>query len=157
MNLKIKIIHFGKASGDTYSSEIERFAKMSRPWASIEYISLKSPETSNEPVDNILDREAKLIRKHISSGSFVVALGEEGKLLNSYEFAKLLEKVSLESREIIFLIGSAFGLAKEIKGSAEMLLSLSSLTFPYKLCKLVFAEQIYRGLSICNNHPYHKE
>ena len=157
MNLKIKIIHFGKNSGETYSSEIDRFTKMCRPWSSIEYVSLKSPESSNESVESILDREAKLIRKHISSASFLVALAEEGKLLNSYEFAKMLEKVSLESREIVFVIGNAFGLSKDIKNSAHMLLSLSPLTFPYKLCKLVFAEQIYRGLSICNNHPYHKE
>ncbi len=157
MNLKIKVVNFGKSSGETYSAEIDRFVKMSRLWATVEFISLKSSDSSKDPIEVILAREAKLIRKYMTTNTCVVALGEEGKLLTSYEFAGFLQKVSDESRELLFIIGSAFGLAKEIKNDSELLLSLSPLTFPYKLCKLVFAEQIYRGLSICNNHPYHKE
>ena len=157
MNLKIKVLSFGKSSGEPYSDDIQRFVKMSRPWATVEFMSLKSTDSSSDPTGVVLAREAKLIRKYFSSGATVVTLGEEGKELTSYEFANVLRKASDESRELIFVIGSAFGIDPELKKESSFLLSLSRLTFPYKLCKLIFAEQIYRGLSICNNHPYHKE
>lgn len=155
-NMKIKVITFGKSS-DSYSDDIERFVKMSRPWATVEFLNLKSSETHKDSLETVLAREAKLIRKHLPVGAKVVTLGEEGRLMNSADFAQVLSKTAVENREIVFVIGSAFGVSNEIKKESDMILSLSPLTFPYKLCKLVFAEQVYRALSICNNHPYHKE
>jgi len=157
MNLKVKVISFGKASGETFSDEIARLYKMCRPWATVDIVCLKSADTGNGSVDVVLFKEAQLIKNCIPKGARVVALGEEGKLMTSYSFADYLQKVSIESKELVFVIGSAYGLSNELKQGADFILSLSPLTFPYKLCKLVFAEQLYRGLSICNNHPYHKE
>ncbi len=157
MSIKIKVISFGRSKRDMFTEEIERFIKMSRPWAKVEFITLKPVEAGNESVETALNKEAILLEKHWAANSRVVSLSEEGKMLSSEKFARFISEAERDGREIVFNIGSAYGLSPEVKKKSDSLLSLSSMTFPYKLCKLIFAEQIYRALAISNNHPYHKE
>ena len=157
MSIKIKVISFGRSKRDMFTEEIERFVKMARPWAKVEFITLKPVEAGNESVQTALDKEAILLEKQWSSNSRVVSLGEEGKMMSSEKFAQFIASAERDGRELVFNIGSAYGLSPEIKKKSDTLLSLSPMTFNYKLCKLVFAEQIYRALAISNNHPYHKE
>ncbi len=157
MASRIKVLSFGRARKDAYGDEIERFIKMSRPWATVDFKILKPVENRNESVESALAKESTLLQKQWSSDAITVSLGEEGKLMSSEEFAKFIKKASESGKELIFNIGSAYGLSDKVKKESTMVMSLSPMTMPYKLCRLFFAEQIYRALAINHNHPYHKE
>lgn len=157
MSLKVKVLSFGRSKQDIYSGEVDRFVKMCRSWGKVEFIVLKPVEAGNESVESALKKEAALLQKHWSDNAVIVSLGEEGKMMDSSSFVKYIKKAENNGREIIFNIGSAYGLSEDVKSKSQLILSLSPMTFPYKLCRLIFAEQIYRALAISNNHPYHKE
>ncbi len=101
--------------------------------------------------------EAKKIKTQIPSGSFVVALDEKGSEYTSISFAKKLEQISLHNHHITFIIGGADGLHPEIKQSANIMVQLSLLTYPHALVRVIILEQIYRAITILENHPYHRE
>ncbi len=97
--------------------------------------------------------EGEMLLKSIPSNSFIIALDERGKSLNSAEFANIFEKVT---QPIAFVIGGAYGLSDDIKSSAGLLLSLSDMTMPHMLARVMLVEQLYRAYTINIGHPYHK-
>lgn len=101
--------------------------------------------------------EAGRIRAALPTGCTVVALDEKGQSFTSLEFARRLERWRREGRDVAFVIGGADGLDAELKRGASLLLSLSSLTLPHQLVRVLLAEQLYRGVSLLHNHPYHRE
>ena len=98
---------------------------------------LKTFNISNSPFNNIN-----------------ISLSEEGNQFNSIELASLL--INFKNKKINFLIGDADGIPPEIKKQSDLLLSLSPLTFPHELARLILIEQLYRVISISNNSPYHR-
>tara|TARA_B100000212_G_C27185698_1_gene452343 strand:+ start:100 stop:522 length:423 start_codon:yes stop_codon:yes gene_type:complete len=88
------------------------------------------------------------------TNNIIIGLAEEGKSFNSQEFASLL--LSFENKKISFFIGDADGLSNEIKSNSDLLLSLSPMTFPHELARLILIEQIYRAVTISQNTPYHR-
>lgn len=94
---------------------------------------------------------SKLLEPYIMK-DYSVVLHPEGKIIDSYEFSKLLsDKMSIK-----FFIGGAYGFDEEFTKKGNVLLSLGKITMSHKIAKAVLLEQIYRGFSILNNHPYHK-
>ena len=92
--------------------------------------------------------------KSFFSDNIIISLTEEGKQFNSQEFSSML--LNYENNKISFFIGDADGLSNEIKSRSDLLLSLSSLTFPHELARLILIEQIYRAVNISQNTPYHR-
>lgn len=89
--------------------------------------------------------------------AFVVLLDEEGETLSSTKFSGMLDKsMRLGGRDAVFCIGPAQGWRPEDRSEADRMLSLSPMTFPHQLVRLLLIEQLYRGLSILRGHPYHK-
>ena len=86
--------------------------------------------------------------------NIIISLSEEGKQFNSIELTSLL--LNFKNKKIIFLIGDADGISSDLKKQSDLLLSLSPLTFPHELARLILLEQIYRAISISNNSPYHR-
>ncbi len=86
--------------------------------------------------------------------NIIISLSEEGKQFNSIELTSLL--LNFKNKKIIFLIGDADGISSDVKKQSDLLLSLSHLTFPHELARLILLEQIYRALSISSNSPYHR-
>ncbi len=86
--------------------------------------------------------------------NIIICLSEEGKQFNSIELTSLL--LNFKNKKIIFLIGDADGISSDVKKQSDLLLSLSPLTFPHELARLILMEQIYRAISISNNSPYHR-
>ncbi len=86
--------------------------------------------------------------------NIIICLSEEGKQFNSIELTSLL--LNFKNKKIIFLIGDADGISSDVKKKSDLLLSLSHLTFPHELARLILLEQIYRAISISNNSPYHR-
>ena len=88
------------------------------------------------------------------NNNIIICLSEEGKQFNSIELTSLL--LNFKNKKIIFLIGDADGISSDVKKQSDLLLSLSRLTFPHELARLILLEQIYRAISISNNSPYHR-
>jgi len=89
-----------------------------------------------------------------SNNNIIISLSEEGKQFNSIELCSFL--LNFKNKKINFLIGDADGISSDIKKNSDLILSLSSLTFPHELARLILIEQIYRAVSISNNSPYHR-
>ena len=89
-----------------------------------------------------------------SNNNIIICLSEEGKQFNSVELCSLL--LNFKNKKINFLIGDTDGVSSDIKEKSDLLLSLSPLTFPHELARLILIEQIYRAVSISNNSPYHR-
>ncbi len=112
-----------------------------------------------KPQESILkQQEAEIILGNIPNGSYVIALDERGKQFTSLEFStKIQDWQNKGYSHMCFIIGGAFGLDQQVRDKANLLLSLSAMTFPHMLVRGLICEQLYRSYSILNNHPYHKE
>jgi 23S rRNA (pseudouridine1915-N3)-methyltransferase len=101
--------------------------------------------------------EAVRIENALPQGADVIVLDERGLAISTRELANWLREFMAEGRDGAFIIGSADGLHPSIKQRARRLFSLSSLTLPHGLARVLLAEQLYRAISLLQNHPYHRE
>ncbi len=104
--------------------------------------------------DLIINESKSFNIDNIRVNNIIICLTEEGQLFNSIELTSLL--LNFKNKKIIFLIGDADGIPSDIKNKSHLLLSLSPLTFPHELARLILIEQIYRAISISNGSPYHR-
>ena len=104
--------------------------------------------------DLIINESKSFNINNIPVNNIIICLTEEGKYFSSIELASLL--LNFNNKKINFLIGDADGIPSDIKEKSHLLLSLSPLTFPHELARLILLEQIYRAISISNNSPYHR-
>jgi 23S rRNA (pseudouridine1915-N3)-methyltransferase len=99
--------------------------------------------------------EAKQLLKHLNPDDFLILLDQQGKEYTSHEFAEQLQKFfQMSVSRLVFLVGGAYGFDESLYQRANHKMSLSKLTFPHDLCRVIFLEQLYRALTIANNHPY---
>ena len=108
-------------------------------------------------VERILQAEHKRILGALPADCYKVVLDERGKEFSTRQLASNITRWRETGRDIAFIIGGADGTAAALKREADMLWSLSPLTLPHALVRVVLAEQLYRAMSILNNHPYHRE
>ena len=104
--------------------------------------------------DLIINESKSFNIDNIRVNNIIICLTEEGQSFNSIELTSLL--LNFKNKKINFLIGDADGIPPDIKDKSNLLLSLSPLTFPHELARLILIEQIYRAVSISNNSPYHR-
>ncbi|MFA5651936.1 MAG: 23S rRNA (pseudouridine(1915)-N(3))-methyltransferase RlmH [Candidatus Paceibacterota bacterium] len=105
---------------------------------------------------SLKEKEAEGILKNIDSGDFVVVLDDKGKEMTTEELAGFIEKrMSASDKKIVFVIGGAYGFTEEVYKRANLKWSLSKLTFPHQLVRLILAESIYRAISVIKKEPYH--
>ena len=159
--LNIKIIATGDVKEAYWQSAIKEYQKRLGAWCKIEEIILKEEKLPDNPsqaqIDKALECEEKRILEKISQKSYVIAMCVEGKQLSSEELAsKITDITNLGKSELVFIIGSSFGLSKKIKEVSDFKLSVSKLTFPHQLLRVILHETIYRSLSIINGTKYHK-
>ena len=155
MPLSITIIGFGSKKA-MLNEEIERYSKLLNPYVNISLILLKSPLGSSRSRSDLLRREEKQMYAKWPKHSYPVALSEEGKNFDSISFSKWLSNHVMSGVPLLFNIGDAYGLSPTLKKKCREVISLSSLTLPYRLCHVVLVEQIYRAFTILKRHPYHK-
>ena len=108
--------------------------------------------------EQIKEKEAVLILEKLNSANFSVLLDERGKEFTSVEFAGFLQKtMNASTRELFFIIGGAYGVAESVKQKVDLTVSLSRMTFTHQVIRLLFAEQLYRAMTILKNEPYHND
>ena len=144
--MRVRIIAVGKAKDRELRSLLgDYYARIGR-YAKLEEVEIKDGKEAE-----VSDR----LEKSIPDRSRVVALEVDGRALSSRELAKWLERAENESvQSVVFLIGGAYGLPQALSKKADLRLSLSAMTFPHRLARLVLAEQIYRAFSISRGEPY---
>ena len=113
--------------------------------------------TKNLSIAQQKEREGELILRQIQDADHVVLLDEHGIERRSIDFASWLEKKSMSTRRMVFVIGGAYGFSSEVYQRADEKISLSQMTFSHQMVRLVFVEQIYRACTIIKGEPYHHE
>jgi len=124
--------------------------------ARIGLVTLK-PAAHGGPVKRALETEGERILAALPRGCVRVALDERGTLIGTMDLARRIARWRETGRDVAFIVGGADGLAATVKESADFVWSLSPLTLPHGLARVVLAEQLYRAVSILHNHPYHRE
>ncbi len=142
----ITVVAVGSVRDKNISSLIFEYIKRMKR---VEIKTVKEEKNQNPEIVKIKEGERLLAN---IKDSFVVALSEEGKTMNSYAFAEFIKK----QQNVTFLIGGAFGLSDEVKKKSNMVLSLSPLTFPHEIAQLLLIEQIYRAHTIIEGKSYQK-
>lgn len=119
---------------------------------------MRLPENpSDAEISAALEAEADKLFAKIPPQSAVIALCIEGKQLSSPDLAKKISDLGINGAgTVVFIIGSSFGLSERVKKAAAIRLSMSEMTFPHQLARVMLAEQIYRAFTIINNRKYHK-
>lgn len=126
------------------------------PFSIVEIPELKNMSAFTK--EQIKEKEGELIMKNIRPSDDVVLLDEHGKEYRSVTFAKMLEeKMSRSGRDIVFVIGGAYGFSGEVYSRADSRISLSQMTFSHQIVRTIFAEQLYRAFTILRGEPYHHE
>lgn len=149
---KLKESYFREACAE-YQKRMSAFARL----------SVKEPPPENLPqnpsaaqIEKALEKEAELIREQ-AKGSFKIALCVEGRELSSEQLAQKLGELGTRGvSSVSFIVGSSFGLAESLKRECDFKLSMSPMTFPHSLARVMLFEQVYRAFSIINNSKYHK-
>lgn len=159
--IKIKIIALGKLKEKYMREALAEYQKRLSSLCDMEIIELDPVRLPDNPTSGeitaALKREAALVSAKIPKGAQVVAMCIEGRQMSSEEFAAFFENCAVTgSGCIAFVIGSSYGLDDSIKQSAKIKLSMSKMTFPHQLARVMLAEQIYRGLKINAGGTYHK-
>jgi 23S rRNA (pseudouridine1915-N3)-methyltransferase len=152
--MKITVYSIEKNSQNEIKNIIEKFTKMISRFAKVEEITFFNASIAQAQSKNALEAKrayTAVYEPHFKG--YTIALDEEGEELTSLEFSKIFDN----GADIRFFIGGAYGFEKQFLNRTQRVISLSRLTYAHKIAKLVLFEQIYRGLCIKNNHPYHKE
>lgn len=155
--LKINLIVIGDIKEKYLKEAIQEYSKRLSRFCQLKIIELKeNVARSNNNLDilNALKKDAEQIKPHLAG--HIVCLDVEGKMFTSPEFAEKLQKQTLSTSEISFIIGASNGLHEEIKSLCKERISFSKMTFPHQLMRVIFLEQLYRAFTIINNISYHK-
>lgn len=140
--MTIRIITVGKKSSSEYSSLIQSYEKRMASFAKIEWLYISNADITNE---------AKQILQKIIPDSFVILLDENGVQPSNQDLAEILKT----RKSISIIIGGAYGVEDIVRQQADYVLSISKLVFPHQLVRLIVAEQLYRSMTLIQNHPYH--
>lgn len=143
---------------DWVNSGFQEYARRMPREAELKLIEVK-PETRGESTHaaQALENEKRRISAALPKNSVAIALDEHGRSYTTRQLAERLAAWQMDGRDVVFVIGGAEGLPEATKAEAESLWSLSPLTLPHGLVRIVLVEQLYRAYSILRNHPYHRD
>ena len=158
---EITLITVGKLKEKFYLNAAAEYEKRLKGYCSFKLVELpetRLPENPSQAEIQVgLDKEAELILTKIPKSAWFCIFTPEGKLLSSDELAQKLTDIKLSGKSnACFLIGSSFGIAKQLKDKADFKLSMSPMTFPHHLARIMVLEQLYRAETIQAGSKYHK-
>ena len=147
--MNIKLIYISKNKSNNIEFLVEDYEKKINHFISYSSIGLKNKNPKSE---------SNLILKNIKSNDLVILLDEKGKEFSTKDFSKFIsDKMMNRTKNIVFIIGGAYGFSSEFKKKFKLKIALSKLTFSHDMARLFFSEQLYRSLTIINNIPYHNQ
>lgn len=150
----IRLIVVGKDRSGLFDPVAREYARRIGRYARFEEVVL--PASSRRERARAVAEESRAILGRLSDGEILVALDERGQSLDSRAFAAWLGRAQASGRPIAFAVGGDEGLSDEVRHRAALLMSLSPMTLPHRLAKVVILEQIYRAWTILRREPYHR-
>lgn len=158
---KVTILCVGKMKEKFYIDAAAEYVKRLGRHCKLEIMELPEQRLSENPaqaeIDAALAKEAAAINEKLPKGGAVIAMCIEGKLLSSDDLAGRMSRFAVEGKsQLTFLIGGSVGLHPSLKEQADLRLSMSPMTFPHHLARVMLLEQIYRGYQIIEGSKYHK-
>ena len=157
--MKITWLTVGKTDKDWVKQGIDIYVSRLKhyiPFSINEIPELKNVSALSK--DQIKAREGELILKNVKQTDDVILMDEHGKEYTSVDFASFLQKkISYEGKDIVFVIGGAYGFSDEVYKRANGKISLSKMTFSHQMVRAIFTEQLYRAFTIMRGEPYHHE
>lgn len=156
--MQIDLITVGKRMPTWIESGFKEYAKRLPKNINFKLIEINPAiRGKNNSAENYKLKEEENINTTLAANSLIIALDEHGKSISSQTLANQLQNWNDENKHISFIIGGADGLSDAIKKKAHQLWSLSEMTLPHGLVRVMMVEQIYRAWTITQNHPYHRE
>lgn len=157
--MKIALLTVGKTDRDWVRQGMDIYVSRLRHY--IPFSINEIPELKNVSAlsrEQIKIKEGELILKNLKPSDDVILLDEHGREYSSTEFASMLQKkITYEGRDIVFVVGGAYGFSDAVTSRANSKISLSRMTFSHQMVRAIFAEQIYRAFTIMKGEPYHHE
>jgi 23S rRNA (pseudouridine1915-N3)-methyltransferase len=155
--MKIQFWSVGKPHESFVKEGVELFTKRITKYYNTEWKIIPMPKNAGIMESTMLKlKEGEVILEGIQKDDYLILLDERGKTFNSEALANFIEQRAGESlKNVIFLIGGAYGVSDDVMQRANFKWSLSNLVFPHQLVRLILAEQIYRACSISRNEKYH--
>lgn len=157
--MKVTLLTVGKTDKDWVKQGIDIYASRMKhyfPFSIVEIPELKNVSSLSQ--DQIKTKEGELILKNVKPADDVILLDERGREFSSMEFAKVLQdKISYNGKDIIFVIGGAYGFSDAVRQRSNSKISLSKMTFSHQMVRAIFVEQLYRAFTIMKGEPYHHE
>ncbi|MHB9055323.1 MAG: 23S rRNA (pseudouridine(1915)-N(3))-methyltransferase RlmH [Paludibacteraceae bacterium] len=157
--MKIKLILVGKTTDDKLNSLIGEYTNRLKFYISFEQIIIAELKNAKSlTFEQQKEKEGELILSKFENGDDVILLDEKGKELTSVDFAKFISnKMLFSNKSMVFVVGGPYGFSPKVYQRANSLLSLSKMTFSHQMIRLLFAEQLYRAMTIIRGEPYHHE
>ena len=157
--MKITLLTVGKTDRDWVKQGLDIYESRLKHYIPFNIVEI--PELKNVSAltkDQIKTREGELILKNIRPTDDVILMDERGREYTSVELAKVIqEKISYVGKDMVFVIGGAYGFSQEVYSRANSKISLSKMTFSHQMVRAIFAEQLYRAFTIMKGEPYHHE
>ena len=154
--MKLRVVALGHRMPAWVTAGWDDYARRMPREFVLELTALKPEPRDGKPIERVLAAEATRIVA-ACKGAPMVALDERGRPWTTRELADRLASWRATTREVVFVIGSADGLASSVKHGAAARVALSALTLPHALVRVLLAEQLYRAASVLSGHPYHRE
>lgn len=159
--IKIKLIAMGKLKEKHFDLSAREYIKRLSAFCNLEIIEITPERLPDNPSENqilmALKAEAANIKKKIPKGSLRVAMCIEGKEMESVDFSRYISSAAVSGKDsVAFIIGSSYGLDEDFKKTADIKMSMSQMTFPHELARVMLLEQIYRAFKIMAGGTYHK-
>ena len=154
--MKLRVISVGNKCPEWIRQGFDEYAKRMPKEMPLSLTEIAAPK-HHQDSSKVNELEAKKILEKIHSTDWVVALDETGRHLSSPALASELERWRELGKDVVFVIGGANGLASQVRERANQQLSLSALTFPHYVVRVLIAETLYRAWSISIGHPYHRQ
>lgn len=157
--MKITLLTVGKTDRDWVRQGLDIYVSRLKhyiPFSMVEIPELKNVSALSK--EQIKSKEGELILKNIRPADDLILLDEHGREYTSVELAKVIqEKISYTGKDMVFVIGGAYGFSPDVYSRANSRISLSKMTFSHQMVRAIFAEQLYRAFTIMKGEPYHHE
>lgn len=153
--MRIRLISVGRDRSGLFEPAVKEYAGRLAHYCKFELLELPEAKKARDP-RRAMEEEAETILSRLRPGEILVALDERGRGYSSQAFADQLAKLLEQGRDIAFVIGGAEGLAEAVRQQARLVVSLSPMTLPHRLARVVLAEQLYRAFTLLRNEPYHR-
>lgn len=155
--MKIEFWAIGKENEEYIRSGVAEFTKRISRYYKVKWVIIPVPKNAGMLSEmDLKKKEGEMILQWLKKDDYMIALDEKGTQLSSEQLADFILKKSNQGiRNLVFVIGGAFGLSDEVLKHAKFRWSLSKLTFPHQLVRLMLAEQVYRACTIIHNEKYH--